>query len=68
MRYPTREEADSFLQYSHVESFGVHEITTFGLKVDLRKLTAQRSVRGVFREFWNAFERNPWHPAGQPGL
>ncbi|MBN1206543.1 MAG: HAD family hydrolase [Myxococcaceae bacterium] len=60
IRYPTREEADSFLQYSHVESFGVHEITTFGLKVDLRKLTSQRSPRGVLRVLWHAFRDTPW--------
>lgn len=60
IRYPTRQEAESFLQYSHVESFGVHEITTFGLKVDPRKLAAQRSLRGVAREVWAAFERNSW--------
>ncbi len=59
-RYPTREEADSFLQYSHVEGFGVHEITTFGLKVDLRRLTSQRSPRGVMRELWRAFLATPW--------
>ena len=39
-RYPTRREAEEFLQYSHVESFGVHEVTTFGLKWDASVLRA----------------------------
>ncbi len=36
VRYPTREEAREFLRYSHVESFGVDEITTYELALDWR--------------------------------
>jgi FMN phosphatase YigB (HAD superfamily) len=59
-RYPTGEEAAEFLKYSHVESFGVHEITTFGLKLDLKKLTQHGSMKGALKEAWKAFETNPW--------
>lgn len=59
-RYPTDEEAREFLKYSHVESFGVHEVTTFGLKLDLRKLTQHGSVKGAMKEAWKAFETNSW--------
>ncbi|OJH40410.1 HAD family hydrolase [Cystobacter ferrugineus] len=59
-RYPTCEEAAEFLKYSHVESFGVHEITTFGLKLDPRKLAAHRSVRGMLGEMRRAFMANAW--------
>jgi FMN phosphatase YigB (HAD superfamily) len=59
-RYPTREEAEAFLRYSHVESFGVHEVTTFGLRVDPRKLLALRHPRRMLGEIRRAFWRNPW--------
>ncbi|HEX8537693.1 MAG TPA: hypothetical protein VF664_09525, partial [Cystobacter sp.] len=59
-RYPTSEEAAEFLKYSHVESFGVHEITTFGLKLDPRKLAAHHSVRGMLGEMRKAFMANAW--------
>ncbi len=59
-RYPTEQEAREFLKYSHVESFGVHEITTFGLKLELRKLARVGSVKGAIQEAWKAFETNPW--------
>lgn len=59
-RYPTDEEAHEFLKYSHVESFGVHEITTFGLKLELKKLTQAGSVKGALKEAWKAFETNSW--------
>jgi FMN phosphatase YigB (HAD superfamily) len=62
-RYPTWEEAEEFLRYSHVESFGVHEITTFGFKVDLRKVLARRSVSGALDEVWQSFMRNLWRDA-----
>ncbi len=57
VRYPTRAEADEFLRYSHVESFGVHEVTTYEWKLDLRTLA--RSAEPL-RTAWQSLWHNPW--------
>jgi len=36
--YPTRAEARAFLEYSHVESFGVFEVTRYGFRGSRRRL------------------------------
>jgi FMN phosphatase YigB (HAD superfamily) len=58
--YPTREEADEFLRYSHVESFGVHEITRFGFNVDVKAVLAKGTPRRMLGELRRTFERNLW--------
>jgi FMN phosphatase YigB (HAD superfamily) len=58
--YPTREEADEFLSYSHVESFGVHEITRFGFNVDVRAVLTKGTPRRMLGELRRTFERNLW--------
>jgi len=57
VRYPTREEAAEFLRFSHVESFGVDEVTTFGLDIDRRLLL--RPWRAI-PELSRALDRNLW--------
>jgi len=58
--YPTRTEARSFLKYSHVESFGVHGVSTYEFKGSWRHILAggapwgvpRRLVETVRRQFW----------------
>jgi FMN phosphatase YigB (HAD superfamily) len=62
-RYPTRDEADEFLRYSHVENFGVNEVTTFGFSLDRRALLGAKTPRGMLRELRRALEQNLWSEA-----
>jgi FMN phosphatase YigB (HAD superfamily) len=60
VRHPTADEADEFLRYSHVESFGVDQITTFGLDLGLRQLLKGRAPWTVWRRAREGFELNLW--------
>ncbi|MDX2011460.1 MAG: HAD hydrolase-like protein [Myxococcaceae bacterium] len=59
IRYPTRQQAEAFLRYSHVESFGVHQVSRFGFDVRLADLIA-RSPRKTWRELQRRFEHTMW--------
>jgi FMN phosphatase YigB (HAD superfamily) len=60
VRYPTREEALEFARYAHVESFGVDEVTRFGLGLDIPRLLVTRAPWAAARDFYREFHRNPW--------
>lgn len=62
IRYPTKEQAQAFLRYSHVESFGVHQISRFGLEFSFRELLSQ-SPRKSWRELGRRFEHTMWREA-----
>ena len=59
IRYPTKEQAEAFLRYSHVESFGVHHVSRFGFEVSLRELVS-RSPRATWKELQRRFEHTMW--------
>jgi hypothetical protein len=61
IRYPTRSEADAFLRYSHVESFGVHHVTRFGLDVRMKDLIGP--PKKVLAELQRRFEHTLWREA-----
>lgn len=59
IRYPTKAQAEAFLRYSHVESFGVHQVSRFGFEVRLADLVT-RSPRKTWRELQRRFEHTMW--------
>jgi len=62
IRYPTRAQAQAFLRYSHVESFGVHQISRFGFDVKVGELLKQ-SPRKTWKELGRRFEHTMWREA-----
>jgi hypothetical protein len=58
VRYPTGREAREFLAYSHVEGFGVHEVTTFDVAPSAAEL-ARRPVSAL-AEALRRFRTNRW--------
>ncbi len=59
IRYPTRAQADAFLRYSHVESFGVDHISRFGFDVTFAELLG-RTPRATVHELQRRFEHTMW--------
>lgn len=59
IRYPTREQATAFLRYSHVESFGVHEVSRFGFTPNVRDFF-KKSPRKAWKELERRFEHTMW--------
>jgi FMN phosphatase YigB (HAD superfamily) len=63
LRYPTREEADRFLEYSHVEGFGVHEVTTYEFKGEAKRILTAGMPRKMAAELIAALDRTSWREA-----
>lgn len=59
IRYPTAAQAEAFLRYSHVESFGVHHVSRFGFEVSWRDLV-RTPPRKTWKELQRRFEHTMW--------
>lgn len=60
IQYPTRREARVFADYEHVESFGVHGVSTLHWKVPVRRIIRATWPRAMFEELWQALSRELW--------
>lgn len=61
--YPSLQEATRFVQYSHVESFGVHSVTRYFFKGNPVKEMFQRPYRAAPQRLWRLIQRQIW-PSG----
>jgi predicted HAD superfamily hydrolase len=60
IRFPTRAEAEEFIRYSHVESFGVHEITTYEFKKNPLNYFISFNPWRALKRLFSDIRRNPW--------
>ncbi len=61
--YPTLPQARAFLAYSHVESFGVHGVTTYEFKGSWRQILFGGSPLGALHRLITSLERHIWAEA-----
>lgn len=61
--YPTGREARAFVRYSHVESFGVHHVSTYEFKGSWREILFKGSPLGIPRRLITTLERQFWPEA-----
>jgi FMN phosphatase YigB (HAD superfamily) len=63
VRYPDLAEAAQFVRYSHVESFGVEQITRFAIRNTLGAVLRSREPVGALRALRAEFRENRWREA-----
>ena len=61
--YPTAQEARNFLRYSHVESFGVFQVSTYGFKGSWRRILLGGSPLGLLRRLIQTLNEQFWPEA-----
>jgi hypothetical protein len=61
--YPTATEARSFLRYCHVESFGVHRVSTYEFKGSWRQIVLGGSPLGLPHRLHAALRQQFWAEA-----
>jgi hypothetical protein len=60
--YPTRSEARAFLEYSHVESFGVFGVSRFHFRGSWRWILTRRPLRHAPARLWQTVRAQRWAP------
>jgi len=58
--YPTAEEARSFLDYSHLENFGMHTVSTYGFKGSWQDILLGGPITDVRRRLTDSLDRQFW--------